>query len=194
MQRQLRATDRLLLQRDGSRSGDRVQELSRLRCVDGVLVRYVGQHAQHNRVNEERHGRNSHKPNSHGSRDRRHARHAGIHTVRYLHVHRAPKEADISLRVGGVRPLPHAFHAIAPYHQHRHHAHPRCLEVHRYQVSSRASYRGSFVFIGGNEFRITISDGRSSVSIGGCFNRGSGYFVPSVIQNSMAFPFQYEIQ
>ena len=55
-----------------------------------------------------------------------------IHTVRYLHVHRSPKEADISLRVGGVRPLPYAFHTIAPYHQHRHHAHPRRLEVHRY--------------------------------------------------------------
>lgn len=97
-----------------------------------MFVRYLGQHAEHSRVNEERHGRDAHKPNSHRSRDRRHARHAGIHTVRYLHVHRSPKEADISLRVGGVRPLPYAFHTIAPYHQHRHHAHPRRLEVHRY--------------------------------------------------------------
>lgn len=132
MQRQLRATDWLLLQRDRSGSCDRVQELPRLRGVDGVPVRHPGQHAEHRRVDEERHGRNSHKPNSHRPRDRRYARHAGIHTVRYLHVHRAPKEADISLRVGGVRPLPHAFHSIAPHHQHRHHAHPRRLEVHRY--------------------------------------------------------------
>lgn len=76
MQRKLRATDRLLLQRDRSGSGDRVQELSRLRCVDGVFVRHVGQHAEHSRVDEERHGGNPHKPNSHRSRDRRHARHA----------------------------------------------------------------------------------------------------------------------
>lgn len=97
-----------------------------------MSVRYPGQHVKYRRPNKERHGNGAHKSNPYWSSNGRYARNARVHSVRYLYVHRATKEADISLWLGSVRTVPHALHAVAAHHQHRHHAHASRLEVHRY--------------------------------------------------------------